>query len=127
MTADATKPKRGRPPLLIPCSGSTKKTLAELGITRSLAARCIALASMPKDMFEAELNRTGRPSVARMINVARGRPPNHRHGRRLTEAIAAAQQLTPAELRMLCVAILTADDAAHVYADLVALRVEVTP
>ena len=125
---------RGRPPRRFMNSGGTEFTLAEIGISRQRASRAQALASIPEDEFEAMLAATGDGkhyrralSVTRLANVGRGLAPDHRYGRKLTEALRAAQQLSAEERRALCVAILTTEEAAHVYAALVNLSREVAP
>lgn len=113
MTAD-TKRKRGRPPKIISASG---ETYSSLRISRERVHRAVMLASIPEDVFERELARKDvRPSLTRLVNIARGRPDNYRAGHPYTEALRAALRLSSAERIALAVAMLNADEAATVAA-----------
>lgn len=116
MSAPAQR-KRGRPPKVFMSSG-TAKLYADLKITRQQASDWIAIASLPKDVFEAALKDHSRKVTTRgLVNFARNRPLDHRRGDLLTEALRAAQKLSAADRHFLCVAILSADEAAQVIAD----------
>ena len=106
----------GRPPKRFPSSGTTEgKTLSELGISRELAYNCRAIASLPGDVFNAELaamHRGERKVTTRsLVNLARNLPSDHRRGSPFTEALRAALRLTADERRALCRAI-DPDEAA---------------
>jgi len=106
-----TPKKRGRPPRTFVSSGDTKMTLRELGIPRHRVANAIAIASLPEDVFEAELARTDvKPSERRCVNLARGLPANHRRENPLTEAVRAAQKLSSDERVSLFIAVLSEDE-----------------
>jgi len=105
--------KRGRPPKVVISSSGTTKTLAEIGISRQFASDCRALASLPKDVFNAALEDPHRmPTTRALVNLARGLPPGHRRGSPFTEALRAALRLTSDERRALCRAI-DPDEAAR--------------
>lgn len=118
MTA-APKKRRGRPPLTFTSSRGTQMTLAEIGISRKDVADAIAIASLPEDVFEAALHDPKKkPTTRALVNLAKGRAEGFRYGRALTEALRAAQRLSPADRHALGVALYTPHEAAEIYATL---------
>lgn len=53
--SESPKPKRGQPLKTITFRDGTEKTLREIGISRKRASDWIAMASLPKDVFEKRL------------------------------------------------------------------------
>ena len=120
-------PKRGRPPRTFLSSRGTEMTLREMGITRQFASNAMAIASLPDDVFEAAINADDIPSIRALVNRAKGLPPGHRAGSPFTEAMRHVQRLSPADRRALCIAILTADETAEIFAVLTAQSAESLP
>ena len=121
------KRKRGRPPRTFSSSGGTKITLRELGMTRKFVFDCLAIASLPEDVFEAELRKPKMPTTRGLVNLSKNRPPGYRAGSLLTEALRAALRLSGEDRHALCVAILNIDEAAEVYAALARVRSSTQP
>lgn len=75
-----TARKRGRPPKLRPELGtpltrgmSRRDISAAIGMTRREIEECLALASIPKDEFNALLERDEVPSIRQLVLLARRR------------------------------------------------------
>ena len=100
---DSPKPKRGRPARKFSSQDGTEKTLAEIGISRQQACNWRALATLPKDVFEAALrDPTRKPTTARLVKLAcelatTNRKAPMRDPSPLDEARKAAAKLSPTE------------------------------